>query len=133
MTGPNTAAPPVSLTQAVAALQQKRGAKPRARTQADIVADNADTIIELVRRYGATQKEVADTLRELGEPVRDDGFAAEMRKQLGTMKEIRTVRTSDPAKHDSSAVVPSTTAGVQPYRQDEAFEEDSFVTRPARI
>ncbi|MEA1618045.1 hypothetical protein SOQ14_03855 [Erythrobacter sp. T5W1-R] len=53
MTGPNTAAPPVSLTQAVAALQQKRGAKPRARTQADIVADNADTIIELVRRSDA--------------------------------------------------------------------------------
>ncbi len=63
MTGSNTAAPPVSLTQAVAALQQKRGAKPRVRTQADIAADNAATILELVQQYGATQNEASRAFR----------------------------------------------------------------------
>jgi len=132
MAGSNTAAPPVSLTNAVATLQRKRGTKPRARTQADIVADNADTISALVQQHGATQKEVAETLRELGEPVLDDGFAAEMRKQLGTMKEIRSDRTPASVGPASTTIIPSPNIDAQPCPRDEDFEENPFAARPPR-
>ncbi|MGY6550358.1 MAG: hypothetical protein ACXIT4_00495 [Erythrobacter sp.] len=132
MVDKNTPAPTISLNSAVAALKQKRGAKPRPRTQADIVADNADTITALVQHHGATQKEVADILRDHGEPVLDDGFFAEMRKQLGTVKQIRSARASTVLPLNPATDTPASTINAQPSHQNEGFEASPFAARPPR-
>lgn len=84
--------PASTVNDARAILASLRDTKPQIRLQREIVRDHADAIITMIRDDGATKEEVADVIKEMGEPVLPKGFDAEVRRQLGTVKDIRQGR-----------------------------------------
>lgn len=69
---------------------QQQQTKPPRRLQRDIVRDYRAEIIGLIRDDGATIDDVVATVIAEGEPVLDDGFRAQIRIQIGTVKAIRS-------------------------------------------
>lgn len=118
---------PASYAQAVKFLERKRATKDRPKTQKEIVREHSDLIETLIRDHQATLVEVGGALRDLGEPVRQPGLEAEIRKQLGHTKDIRK------RKGGHSQGAPSHT-GVPVNVEAKPFEDDenAFVARRPR-
>lgn len=119
---------PANHAQAVEFLQRKRAAKSRQKTQKQIVCQHSGLIETLIRDHAATLVEVGEVLKELGEPIRQPGLEAEIRKRLGHTKAIRK-REGGPSQgaqpHAGAAV------NVEP-KPSEDDEEDAFVARRPR-
>lgn len=120
--------PPASHAQAVEILRRKRAAKDRPKTQKDIVRQHSELIEALIRDNDATLLEVGDVLRDLGEPVRQPGLDAAIRKQLGHTKDIRKRRGGPSQDAPTHADVP-VTVEAKPFEDD---DEDAFVARRPR-
>ena len=119
---------PANHAQAVEILKRKRAAKDRPKTQKEIVRERSDQIEMLIRDHGATLIEVGDVLKDLGEPVRQSGLEAEIRKQLGHTKDIRKRRRGPSQDAPTHADVP-VTVEAKPFEDD---DEDAFVARRPR-
>ena len=81
-----------------------RASNQQKRTQSHIVRDNRTTIIGLIRDYQAKLEEIAEVLEADGEPVLRPGLFAEIRKQIGTVTQIRA---SDQAMGDNGDATPT--------------------------
>ena len=115
--------------------------KEKARLQSEIVRDYRDEIVELIADDFATLNEVVSSVRALGEPVLDAGFKAEILKQIGTVKNIRTGRTSpaalvrDPPRMRPSPAIVSTSLPVSQTGNGDILDDDDdelFVARKPR-
>lgn len=103
-------------------LQQE--AKAQRRLQRDIVRDYRAEIIGLIRDDGAKIDDVIATVVAEGEPVLEDGFRAEVRAQIGTVKAIRAGKVSaalDDGGVSASAVPTSELATTLASDLDEDF------------
>lgn len=117
--------------------------KPKKRLQSAIVTDYRGDIISLIADDGATLPEVADAVRAQGEPVLDHGFKAEILKQIGTVKNIRSGRakvtgTRGPFPVSASSSAPATQSATPSPAQTDAAEnfadddDDLFAARRPR-
>ncbi|WP_394269557.1 hypothetical protein [Qipengyuania sp.] len=112
--------------------------KARRRLQGDIVRDYRDDIVELLADDGATLSEVALAVRARGEPVLDHGFKAEILKQIGTVKNIRSghakvadLRGASPVSEpqtQKAKLMPSLTDAAEAVGDD----DDQFAARRRR-
>ena len=117
--------------------EDKRAQEAQRRLQSDIVRDLREDIVELIAHDGATLSEVADAVRAVGEPVLDHGFRAEILKQIGRVKDIRSGRAKAAAA-PTPAPAPATQGVVQAPIRAESIEDvaedddDLFAARRPR-
>ena len=71
-------------------LDEVRSRKQKRLTQREIVRAHRDAIINMIRHDNATVEEVRETLKAMDVPILDDGFAAAVRAELGTVADIRS-------------------------------------------
>lgn len=83
------------------ALQKLRQARAERSepTQGQIVTGYKQFLIEEVQR-GIPISELMDVLASLGEPIKVEGFRAALRNQLGTVKQIRQQKMTEPSRRD---------------------------------
>ncbi len=116
-------------TQAVEILKRNRAEQDRPKTQSEIVRQHSDLIEVLIRDHNATLGEVGEVISGLGEPVRQPGLEAAIRKLLGHAKDIRdrkTVRLGTDADVGANPIVAS---GANPFEDD---DDNAFVARRPR-
>ena len=121
-------APHSTVDQARAALASLRAAKPRPRLQRDIVRDHSDAIIIMIKDDGATLEEVAGAMTAIGELVLEKGFCAEVRRQLGTVKSIRSKKVS----RDIPLVRDPELLGRPSIETDTSDIDEDFIARKRR-
>lgn len=83
------------------ALQKLRRSRAESTepTQGQIVSAYKQFLVEEVRR-GIPIAQLMDVLTSLGEPIKAEGFRAALRHQLGTVKQIRQQKMTEPSPHD---------------------------------
>lgn len=109
---------------------QQQEAKKSKRLQRDIVRDYRAEIIALIRDDGAKIDDVVATVIAEGEPVLEDGFRAEIRAQIGTVKAIRAGQVF--AESDGGGLVELAAPTPAPAAAPVSDLDEDFVGRRRR-